>query len=51
MSEQSQKKLKEKEERKKKIVEKFTCKKAVYENCKMIAPNGDLLSNCDMKKL
>lgn len=28
----------------------YSCKKAVYENCKMVAPDGELLSNCDFKK-
>ena len=28
----------------------YSCKKAVYENCKMVAPDGELLSNCDLKK-
>ena len=43
-------KQKKKEERKKKIVKAYSCKKAVYENCKMHAPDGELLSNCDTKK-
>ncbi len=36
--------------RREKIVKEYSCKKAVYENCKMVAPDGGLLSNCDMKK-
>lgn len=39
-----------KEERKKDIVKNYSCKKAVYENCKMLAPDGVCLSNCDRKK-
>lgn len=44
-------KAKEKEERKKKIMSQYSCKKAVYENCRMIAPDGEVLSNCDSKKI
>ena len=29
----------------------YSCKGPVYENCKMIAPDGELLSNCDTKKV
>ena len=43
-------KQKKKEERKAKIVKAYSCKKEVYENCKMVAPDGELLSNCDFKK-
>jgi len=32
------------------VVEAYTCKKAVYDNCKMLAPDGFCLSNCDRKK-
>ena len=39
-----------KEERKKGIVKAYSCKKAVYEGCKMLAPDGFCLSNCDRKK-
>lgn len=28
----------------------YSCKKVVYENCKMIAPDGEQLANCDRKK-
>ena len=42
--------MKKKEERKKDIVKKYSCKKSVYENCKMLAPDGICLSNCDRKK-
>ena len=42
--------MKKKEERKAKVVVAYSCKKAVYENCKMVAPDGELLSNCDFKK-
>lgn len=39
-----------KEERKKQIVKAYSCKKVVYENCRMLAPDGTCLSNCDRKK-
>lgn len=39
-----------KEERKKFIVKAYSCKKAIYEGCKMLAPDGVCLSNCDRKK-
>jgi len=39
-----------KEERKKNIVKSYSCKKAPYENCKILAPDGFCLSNCDHKK-
>lgn len=42
--------MQKKEERKKDIVKKYSCKKAVYENCKMLAPDGFCLSNCDKTK-
>ena len=42
--------LQKKEERKKQIVKAYSCKKAVYENCKMLSPDGIQLSNCDRKK-
>ena len=42
--------MRKKEERKAKVVKAYTCKKAVYENCKMVAPDGELLSNCDRNK-
>mmetsp|Transcript_15181 Transcript_15181/g.23432 ORF Transcript_15181/g.23432 Transcript_15181/m.23432 type:complete len:175 (-) Transcript_15181:739-1263(-) len=42
--------MQKKEERKKDIIKAYTCKKAVYENCKMLAPDGVCLSNCDRKK-
>lgn len=42
--------IQKKEERKKHIVKAYSCKKAVYENCKMLAPDGACLSNCDRKK-
>lgn len=45
-----QERLRQKEERKKKIIKHYSCKKVVYENCKMVAPDGELLSNCDFKK-
>lgn len=37
-------------ERKKHIIKAYSCKKVVYENCKMIAPDGEHLSNCDFNK-
>jgi len=42
---------KRKDKRKQVYVEKFSTKSPVYENCKMYAPNGELLSNCDRKKI
>ena len=39
-----------KDVRREKVVKAYSCKKAVYENCKMVAPDGELLSNCDLKK-
>ena len=33
-------KQRQKELRKQKVIKKYTCKKAVYENCKMVAPDG-----------
>ncbi|CDW82708.1 3-5 exonuclease family protein [Stylonychia lemnae] len=45
-----QERLRLKEERKKKIIKHYSCKKVVYENCKMFSPDGELLSNCDFKK-
>lgn len=39
-----------KEERKRDIVKNYTCKKAIYEHCKLLAPDGACLSNCDLKK-
>jgi hypothetical protein len=32
------------------MISNFSCKKQVYENCKMVAPDGEILSNCDFKK-
>ena len=32
------------------MIERYSCKKAVYENCKMLAPDGVCLSNTDRKK-
>ena len=37
-------------ERKKKVVEFFTSKKPIYENGKMFAPDGELLSYIDNRK-
>ena len=39
-----------KDERRKDIIEKYSCKKVVYENCRMLAPDGGCLSNTDRKK-
>ena len=39
-----------KDERRKDIVKAYSCKKAIYENCKLLAPDGVCLSNCDHKK-
>jgi exonuclease 3'-5' domain-containing protein 2 len=32
------------------VIKKFTTKKTVYENGKMYAPDGELLSNTDYRK-
>ena len=37
-----------KEKRKKKH---YAAKNPVYENCRMLAPDGEMLSNCDKKKI
>ena len=42
--------IKKKDERRKDIIKNYSCKKAVYENCKMLAPDGFCLSNCDRSK-
>lgn len=34
-----------------KIIKKFSCKKPVYENCKMVAPDGEMLCFCDKRKM
>lgn len=39
-----------KEERKKDIIKNYSAKKPVYENCKLLAPDGFCLANCDRKK-
>ncbi len=33
------------------LVKKFSAKSAVYENCKMLSQDGELLCFCDMRKL
>lgn len=33
------------------IVEKFSCKHPIYESCKMLAPDGEVLCVCDNKKM
>lgn len=43
-------KIQKKEERRKQIIKAYSCKKAIYDNCKMLAPDGAALSNCDRKK-
>jgi len=32
-------------------MQKFTCTRPVYENCRMLAPDGAVLANCDSKKI
>lgn len=32
------------------IQKKYSCKKAVYENCKILAPDGTHISNTNNKK-
>lgn len=39
-----------KEERRKKIQQQYSCKKAVYENCRIFCPDGQHLCNCNTKK-
>ncbi len=34
-----------------KIIKKFSCKKPVYENCRMLAPDGAMLCFCDKRKM
>ena len=36
---------------KQRLVQKFSAKSAVYENCKMYSQEGDLLCYCDLRKL
>ena len=36
---------------KEKTVERFSCKKPIYESCKMLAPDGEALCFCDTKKM
>ena len=38
-------------ERKKRRIKEFICKKPIYENYKMIAPDGEMLCFCDKKKM
>ena len=33
------------------LVKKFSAKSAVYENCKMLSQDGELLCFCDLRKL
>jgi hypothetical protein len=33
------------------LVKKFSAKSAVYENCKMLSQEGELLCFCDLRKL
>lgn len=40
-----------KQEKMVKIIEKFSCKKPVYENCRILAPDGEMLCFCDYKKM
>lgn len=47
---QKDKKL-EKIERQNRRIKQFTCKKPVYENCKMLDPNGNMLCHCNIKKM
>lgn len=42
--------MKQKQERREKIIKAYSCKKIVYENCRMVAPDGELLATCDSKK-
>jgi len=40
-----------KKEKMDKIIKKFSCKKPVYENCRMLAPDGEMLCYCDKRKM
>jgi cation-transporting P-type ATPase D len=44
-------KIERKQQMRSLIIKKFSCKKPVYENCKMLAPDGEQLSFCDTKKM
>ena len=49
-SENTKRLVKLKLERRANYDKRFSAKKPVYENCKICAPNGDLLAYCDKKK-
>ena len=40
----------QKDDRRKKIQDRFRCKKDVYENCRIFGPDGQHLANCNSKK-
>lgn len=39
-----------KDERRQKMQQQYSCKKAVYENCRIFGPDGQHLCNCNTKK-
>ena len=44
-------KLKDKKVRRNHVMEKFSLKKPIYENCQILAPDGEILCKCDRKKV
>eukprot|EP00899_Mesostigma_viride_P006270 jgi/Mesvir1/15644/Mv03249-RA.1 len=38
-------------EERERLVQKFSCKKPVYSNCRILAPDGSVLCHCDKKKV
>ena len=40
-----------KEQKRRRVIEKFTSKGPVYENCRMLSAHGELLCFCDLRKL
>lgn len=49
--EKEAKKKKDKELKRQKIKEKYSIQKPVYENCRILAPDGEILCKCDRKKV
>lgn len=45
------KKQKAKEQKRKSIMEKYSINKPIYENCQILAPDGEILCKCDRKKI
>ena len=44
-------KQKDKDIRRKNVIEKFSIKKPIYENCQILAPDGEILCKCDKQKV